>query len=911
MTSITPEELAALFKRRGHFDSTRKSLLTDFQNSPVGQQFASQLTDILQKCIDDDPTLLQREKPEFHQLMVDRITKSTEYKDVQQFVDSLLQPAQYLNKIEVTLMTIVKEQAPPEKETSVEQDKGKDHKSTRKQKDSTTSDVSTKPEASHYLSRKTDTHGQPDKHSKSHTIVKKELSLELPPRPQSKPRDHKATQDAGISAVKREPSSLIAPPEVLADTKKSSSGSGNRENTLRKIVPKKRSRRQSVDSNSSLSSPPSSSEGESGTESGVKDGSRAKKLAKKAPKYTKNSAESELKSQEQEHSTLDGDNTVDSVGMMSGIDSDAAMDVDPKPDREGDKDERDVTENSASMAVDQKDEPSGAKESTKDNISDSAIGSIQSKGERADSTAEASIKSPAASTHPLASRSSPSSSSAPSSQTNSPAPSGTGSHRRRESETTERRNSEHHSQQGSHTKRTGHQPLPLPPRPNIVPLPPKPLSLHRRTSHSRNSSSATTTGTGVSTNTIGSTASPSLPTITSVGSPTTPTSTSRQNSITRERPTLDRHDSRSSHSHLHHPLPPPPHLQHPLPPPPRAGLAGSRSQSFSSISKIAAGSTSPSSASSPTVPPKPLISTSQATIAGSPSSHVTPTATTPKSATSMASPDIGAPKNSPKAESQTGGTKADHVLKSPDSNSSTGSIHSSDSLSSTGSLSTAVSASELSMTATSPDLTTERSTMTSLSTRSHSPTVSTATVSSTSLTKPSTTAESAEVVEGTEGMPSPVTVKHQEEPTTKPAPNPATPPPPPPPESPVASSDLVPPPPPPPPASPPPPPPSSESTTTTTSTREKTSNPTATQATPTTPNANSSPVTKSSPSLAGSGGVKHLPLSGSPASTTTTAAKSKSFSGRTPIPLPHKPIPLPPRPNAPPSTASSLKKKHK
>jgi hypothetical protein len=41
------------------------------------------------------------------------LLRSAEYKDVQQFVDSLLQPAQYLNKIEGTLMTIVKEQTPP------------------------------------------------------------------------------------------------------------------------------------------------------------------------------------------------------------------------------------------------------------------------------------------------------------------------------------------------------------------------------------------------------------------------------------------------------------------------------------------------------------------------------------------------------------------------------------------------------------------------------------------------------------------------------------------------------------------------------------------------------------------------------------------------------------------------------
>jgi len=41
------------------------------------------------------------------------INRSSEYKKVQQFVDSLLQPAQYMSKIESKLRTIVQEQAPP------------------------------------------------------------------------------------------------------------------------------------------------------------------------------------------------------------------------------------------------------------------------------------------------------------------------------------------------------------------------------------------------------------------------------------------------------------------------------------------------------------------------------------------------------------------------------------------------------------------------------------------------------------------------------------------------------------------------------------------------------------------------------------------------------------------------------
>ncbi|KAF9083649.1 hypothetical protein BGX23_011250 [Mortierella sp. AD031] len=893
MASITPEDLAVLFKRRGHFDSTRKSLLTDFQNSVVGQQFASQLTDILQKCIDEDPNLLQREKPEFHQLMVERIIKSAAYKDVQQFVDSLLQPAQYLNKIEGTLMTIVKEQAPPEKEESVEQDKGKDQKSVRKSKDSSTVDTLSRSEAPNSSSRRNDTHGSTDKHSKQHTIVKKELSLELPPRPPSKPRDQRPRQDPATPSVKREPSPTSTLLDLPANLpRKPSTESGSKEDSGRRIIPKKRNRRQSLDSNSSLSSPPSSSEGESDADSGARAGSRAKKLAKKAPKDTKDAADGDSKSQEREHATVNGNGSIGSAGAMSGIESDTAMDVDVKAEDEDEHVGKEVSATKqdglegelSSMAVDQTKEKSSAPNGSTKHNSESTVESIPNKGGRKESTPDTTIKSPTAGANTSASRSSPTSSSAPSSQHNSPAPSGTGSHRRRESETAERRNSDQHSHHGSHSKRTGHQPLPLPPRPNIVPLPPKPaaLSLHRRTSHSRNSSSVTVPSSGVNASTGGSAPSPSLPSIPSAGSPTALSSSSRQNSVSRDRTSQDRHDSRSGHSHLHHPLPPPPHLQHPLPPPPRGSLAGSRSQSLSSVPKCA-GSTSPSSASSPTALSKPVISTSQSAIAGSPSGHATPTATTPKSVTSLASPDTAQPKNSPKAESHAGATKGDHALKSPDSNSSTGSIHSSGSLSSTGSLSTAGSVSELSMAATSPDLSSDRP--------SFAKPLAGTEVADSETTKEEHSATAAKIQDG--------------ESAPKSEASPATPPPPPPPESPVASSDPVPPPPPPPPSSPPPPPPSSDSAATAV-TASSGAGTAGIQSASTNPSANSSPVTKSSPSLPSP--VKHSPLSG--ASATLLSAKPKNF-GRTPIPLPHKPIPLPPRPNAPTSSASSLKKKHK
>ncbi|KAF9909842.1 hypothetical protein BX616_011042 [Lobosporangium transversale] len=238
---MTPEELAALFKRRGDFDNTRKNLFNEFQNSAVGKQFTKQLSDIIQKCVDEDPGLLRREKSEFHQLMVERITKSSEYKKVHQFADSQLQPSQYMGKIERTLMTIVKEQAPPtpEKEATIDQDKHKakennkgkekdkdtdrekdrdkekerDQKSTKKNHVAGTTNIkeeagsplssqsstfNSKQESSPYKKlplplpptpsiKKEDSNNRP--RYKDHRALRRELDLSLPPRPQPKKKE--------------------------------------------------------------------------------------------------------------------------------------------------------------------------------------------------------------------------------------------------------------------------------------------------------------------------------------------------------------------------------------------------------------------------------------------------------------------------------------------------------------------------------------------------------------------------------------------------------------------------------------------------------------------------------------------------------------------------------------------------
>ncbi|KAF9988747.1 hypothetical protein BGZ75_008683 [Mortierella antarctica] len=944
---MTPEELAALFKRRGDFDSTRKNLLSDFQNSSVGQQFTTQLGDILQGCIDEDPSLLQREKSDFHQAMVERITKSSEYKKVQQFVDSLLQPTQYMSKIENTLMTIVKEHAPPptEKDTAQDDDKVKGHRnakghastSSKQSKDNQAEDGSKENNSSIALAsssgsttmsatsatkasstKKEDSiephrpNGGSERRTKdissSKAKVKKELNLGLPPRPQLKVKErHQGHATSVAPLVKKESSSSDLQPSIEPSAERPRKHSNH---------PRKRNRRQhSVDSNSSLSSPPSSSEVDSDGDGKEKGGSRARKLAR-ADNTSKASTrpETDVSKAKDLHAS-------DATELMEGVET--AAEVIPEGDDQDTKisDEHPVQSDTAKLEDTTKDDAmnvdpavteagdsmkevsvSTATEIDHGDVVQEEKTSMHGKESNKDFAPDAasSDKTPATPTAPVSTitrsgaSSSSSSSSNPSSVNNSPAVMGAGANRRRESDAMDRRASpSHHG--SSHSKRTGHLPLPLPPRPSLS-LPPKPTtpsSSSRKASHVRNSSSITS-GTGPAS--IKGTSS-STSTSASVPPLSSSSSGSRQPSIsgsgggtggssgsTRDRTPSDRADSRSSgQGHLHHPLPPPPHLHHPLPPTPRSGHSGSRSQSFSGVAKSATSSTSVSSS-------KPLISTSQTLIGtGSSSDNSALTTSTPKSATSLTSPA------EPRTEDrETGGSgrvnseipstapvsKGDHSLKSPKSNSSSGSISSTGSLSTTGSTTnlTALSSPDTGTKEAAPTSELSKDRVASVPDSAQSP--KPVELSATAKVQEST-AKIGEALLGNDS-----TLASQSEAIEYPP----TVPPPPPTSSPPPSAPSPPPPSPPPPPPPPPPEPPVASPTPST--------PTPTPTPPARP-----PLSKQE---------KSQPSASPPSS---SSSKPKSH-GRTPIPLPskpHKPIPLPQRPSAPASGGGlgSLKKKQK
>ncbi|KAG0361280.1 hypothetical protein BG005_008709 [Podila minutissima] len=286
---MTPEELAALFKRRGDFDDTRKNLLSDFQNSTVGQQFTHQLSDILQSCIDEDPSLLQRERSEFHQLMVDRITKSTEYKKVQQFVDSLLQPAQYMSKIESTLMTIVKEQAPVvEKEAAQDKD--------RESLPSTSSTA--KRNSLHSLDSTKKEKGEKLEKSASKTLDKRARVPEsLPTKP------------------------VLPSPSLPSEVSTKKGVDTDIDEDDKENVTVQNGSSDTIDSSDSPRPKPLSSEPDSDIDDPMAEGGRAKKVIKKANKDADPTGETDR--------GAFGNHSLDSIDTLSDPGVDLSMDVDP------------------------------------------------------------------------------------------------------------------------------------------------------------------------------------------------------------------------------------------------------------------------------------------------------------------------------------------------------------------------------------------------------------------------------------------------------------------------------------------------------------------------------------------------------------------------------------------------------
>ncbi|KAF9966729.1 hypothetical protein BGZ70_001510 [Mortierella alpina] len=711
---MTPEELAALFKRRGDFDSTRKNLLSDFQNSSVGQQFTTQLGDILQACIDEDPSLLQREKSDFHQAMVERITKSSEYKKVQQFVDSLLQPTQYMSKIENTLMTIVKEHAPPptEKDTAQDDDKAKGHRnskghastSSKQSKDSPTEDGSKENNSSSVLasssgsaaksatsstkasSTKKEDGGESHKlnggferRTKDNTSgmvkVKKELNLGLPPRPQPRIKErHQGHATTVAPLVKKESSSSDLQPSTEPPAERPRKHSNH---------PRKRNRRQqSVDSNSSLSSPPSSSEADSDGDGKEKEGSRAKKLAKKAARDDRADSASKASTgpeadvlKAKEPPVSDTAEPMEGVEASAGVipasdDQDTTISDDHRRPLQSDTAKPEDATKVDAMDVDPAvtEAKDGKKEASAGNAieidhanvvqEEKTSPSMQGKELNKDSAPDATSldkppatpMAPASTTTRSGTSSLSSSSSNPSSVNNSPAILGTGANRRRESDAVDRRASPGHHG-SSHSKRAGHLLLPLPPRPSLS-LPPKPTvpSSSSRKASHTRISSSTTSSTG----------------------PAAIKSTSSASSTSASVPPLS------------------------------SSSSGTRQPSVSGSSGGTGGSGGSTRDKTPSDRADTRSSGQGHTLigAGPSSDNSAPTTSTPKSATSLTSPGSAGARNSPRTEDQeTGGSvrgsseapsttpvsKGDHKLKSPESNPSSGSISSTGSLSTTGS----------------------------------------------------------------------------------------------------------------------------------------------------------------------------------------------------------------------------------
>lgn len=479
------------------------------------------------------------------------------------------------------------------------------------------------------------------------------------------------------------------------------------------ITPKKRNRRQSADSNSSLSSPPSSSEPDSDIDDRMAEGGRAKKVVKKANREMDSTGEAD-------HSAF-GNHSLDSIDTLSDAGVNSSMDIDPVTSVKLESTEGKDVE----MATDQEfqkpkltelmdDSQLEPEPPTTDSIATPEVNSPEATVKKEHQVSELSRDRPSTKDTSQGSTSTSGTSSAKDNQKPTPL----SSPHKKEPESDRARSSSGSSSHrpGPPLKRT-HTPKPLPPRPNIVPLPPKPTikpgsSLSRRTSHSRKSSatatsSATVTnpnthsgskspssGTNASSATAGSSASTSLPSLSTSGSSG---STSRHHSFSGRGG--DSHPS-GSHGHQVHPLPPPPHhLQHPLPPTPRPGLTTSRStphlntktgqvhsQSRPNIS------TSPSFHSPPTTSSSTTPTTPHSANITSPDSTKSPQEPLNKESKELKESkdrlkEIEVAVETLRASSPAPITENNSQLKSPGSNSSSDSISSTGSLSTTGSTS--------------------------------------------------------------------------------------------------------------------------------------------------------------------------------------------------------------------------------
>ncbi|ORX54546.1 hypothetical protein DM01DRAFT_1407382 [Hesseltinella vesiculosa] len=80
---MQPEDIVSQLKRKGVFDDFRKQLLCDFQTHDIGHQFINVIQGHVESIVENDPSLLEKDRATFHMLLMDSIEKSGYYKTLE------------------------------------------------------------------------------------------------------------------------------------------------------------------------------------------------------------------------------------------------------------------------------------------------------------------------------------------------------------------------------------------------------------------------------------------------------------------------------------------------------------------------------------------------------------------------------------------------------------------------------------------------------------------------------------------------------------------------------------------------------------------------------------------------------------------------------------------------------------
>src|SRR5947207_788687 len=90
-TQASPESLKTAFKKRGHFDTMRKSILGTFTESEFKTTFVNSMTTLVEAEIAKDTALLTRDRTKAGMLIEGAIERTDIYRDVEERVDRLLE----------------------------------------------------------------------------------------------------------------------------------------------------------------------------------------------------------------------------------------------------------------------------------------------------------------------------------------------------------------------------------------------------------------------------------------------------------------------------------------------------------------------------------------------------------------------------------------------------------------------------------------------------------------------------------------------------------------------------------------------------------------------------------------------------------------------------------------------------